>query len=188
MSTRLFLVLLRATLGLGRTPELLHPVLALLACISMSAYTSFTIISHHSLPSICHHRERKDETRTLLSASLLDLGGHAVPYQPVAGLEFLHCLCVLVDEGESCALATTKVCSETKDGDIVLLGLVELTELGSEVVLGYICAVWVENIAASPLSDFVPRHSFPVFPCTYTTIWRRPRRGLRMNLRVRKVI
>ena len=36
--TRLFLVLLRATLGLGRAPELLHPVLALLACFPKSVH------------------------------------------------------------------------------------------------------------------------------------------------------
>lgn len=35
-------------------------------------------------------------------------------------------------------------------------------------------------------SSFFVSASRPV-SCTYTTIWRRPRRGLRMNLRVRRV-
>jgi len=39
------------------------------------------------------------------------------------------------------------VCLETEDGDIVLLGLVELTELATELVLGNVGAVGVEDIA-----------------------------------------
>ena len=85
--------------------------------------------------------------RTLLPAGLLDLGGHAVSYQPVVGLELLHGLGGVVDEGEAGALATTEVCLEAEDGDILLLGLVELTKLGTELILGDVGAVGVEDIA-----------------------------------------
>jgi hypothetical protein len=85
--------------------------------------------------------------RTLLPAGLLDLGGHAVSYQPVVGLELLHGLGGVVDEGEAGALATTEVCLEAEDGDVLLLSLVELTELATELILGDVGAVGVENIA-----------------------------------------
>jgi hypothetical protein len=85
--------------------------------------------------------------RTLLPGGLLDLGGHAVSDEPVAGLELLHGLGGVVDEGKAGALATTEVCLEAEDGDIVLLGLVELTELATELVLGDVGAVGVEDIA-----------------------------------------
>jgi hypothetical protein len=85
--------------------------------------------------------------RTLLPGGLLDLGGHAVSDEPVAGLELLHGLGGVVDESEAGALATTEVCLEAEDGDIVLLGLVELTELATELVLGDVGAVGVEDIA-----------------------------------------
>ena len=39
------------------------------------------------------------------------------------------------------------MCLEAEDRDIVLLGLVQLTELGAELVFGDVCAVGVENIA-----------------------------------------
>lgn len=91
------------------------------------------------------------ERRTLLPGGLLDLGGHAVPDQPVVGLELLHGLGAVVDEGEAGALAATKVCLEAEDGDILLLGLVELAELAAELVLGDVGAVGVEDIAACQL-------------------------------------
>ena len=64
------------------------------------------------------------------------------------GLELLHGLGAVVDEGEAGALAATKVCLEAEDGDIVLLGLVELAELAAELVLGDVGAVGVEDVAA----------------------------------------
>jgi hypothetical protein len=85
--------------------------------------------------------------RTLLPGSLLDLGSHAVPYQPVVGLELLHRLGGVVDESKAGALAATVVCPETEDGDIILLGLVELGKLATEFVLGDVGAVGVEDIA-----------------------------------------
>jgi hypothetical protein len=47
------------------------------------------------------------------------------------------------------------VCLETEDGDIVLLGLVQLTELATELVLGNVCAVGVEDIAVVIPSDSI---------------------------------
>jgi hypothetical protein len=156
------------------------------ACLFDCQYTCDT------KPSACvakltpaHGEPRK---RTLLPAGLLDLGGHAVSDEPVAGLELLHGLGAVVDESEASGLATTEVCLEAENGDILLLGLVELTELAAELVLGDVRAVGVENIAIWQPSDLVDRNYCQyIVSCTYTTIWRRPRRGLRMNLRVRRV-
>jgi hypothetical protein len=64
--------------------------------------------------------------RTLLSAGLLDLGGLAVTDEPVVGLELLHRLGAVVDEGEASGLATTVLGAETEDGDLVLVRLVKL--------------------------------------------------------------
>ena len=83
-----------------------------------------------------------------MPASLLNLAGHAVPYEPVVGFEFLHRLGRVVDKGKAGAFAATEVCLETEDGDIILLGLVELAELTTEFVLGNVGAVGVEDVAA----------------------------------------
>jgi hypothetical protein len=89
--------------------------------------------------------------RTLLSAGLLDLGGLAVTDEPVVGLELLHRLGAVVDEGEASGLATTVLGAETEDGDLVLVGLVELGELGAELILGDVGTVGVEDVAVCPL-------------------------------------
>lgn len=81
-----------------------------------------------------------------MPAGLLNLARHAVPHEPVVGLELLHRLIAVVDESEAGALAATVVCLESKDGDIVLLGLVKLAELLAEFVLGDVCAVGVEDV------------------------------------------
>lgn len=93
----LFLVLLRTTLGLLYTSELLASVLSLFA---------------------------------LLSAGLLDLGCVSYSYQSVSWLELLHGLNGVVDQGETGSLATTILCSETKDVDLIGVGFVDLGELG----------------------------------------------------------
>jgi len=100
----------------------------------------------HPSPEKWWYVEHRGE-RTLLPAGLLDLGGQAVSDEPVAGLELLHRLGAVVDESEAGALAATEVCLEAEDGDIILLALVELSELGAQLVLGDVCAVGVENIA-----------------------------------------
>ena len=84
--------------------------------------------------------------RTLLSAGLLDLGGLAVTDEPVVGLELLHGLGGVIDESEAGGLATTELGSETEDGDLVLLGLVERTELLTELLLGDVGTVGVEDV------------------------------------------
>lgn len=61
--------------------------------------------------------------------------------------EFLHRLVRVVDEGEASALATTVMCSESKDADLILIGFVELRELFSEFIFGAIRAVGVEDIS-----------------------------------------
>lgn len=87
--------------------------------------------------------------RTLLSAGLLDLCGLSISDQPVTGLEFLHRLSTIVDEGKSSCLSTTKLCSKAEDGDLVLVCFVKLAEFLSELILGDIGAVWVEDITAN---------------------------------------
>lgn len=58
----------------------------------------------------------------------------------------------VVDEGESSGLATTELGLETEDVDLLLLALVELSELATEVVLGDVGAVWVQNVTVQLLS------------------------------------
>ncbi len=62
-------------------------------------------------------------------------------------LELLHRLRRVVDKCEACALAATILRLEAEDGDLVLGGLVQLRELGSELILGYVRSVWVEDVA-----------------------------------------
>jgi hypothetical protein len=87
--------------------------------------------------------------RTLLPAGLLDLGRHAVPHESVVGLKLLHRLGAVVDEGETGALAATKVRLHAEDRDIVLLRLVQLAELAAELVLGDVGSVGVEDVTMS---------------------------------------
>jgi hypothetical protein len=89
----------------------------------------------------------------LLSAGTLGLGGHANSDEPVLGLELLHGLGRVIDKGETSGLATTEVGAETEDGDLVLLGLVEATELLAELLLGDVGAVGVEDITAKTLQS-----------------------------------
>jgi len=65
------------------------------------------------------------------------------------GLELLHGLVGVVDESEAGGLATTVLGAETEDGDLVLVGLVELGELLAELILGDVGTVGVEDITAS---------------------------------------
>lgn len=131
------------------------------------------------------------------------------------GLEFLHCLWGIVDKGETGSLSTTELSSETEDVDLVLASLVEFGEFASELILGDVGTVWVEDVTIlkNPSSAFqflnihIPNYTPMAFKMTcshyndcsklmadsmemmltYTTICFRPRRGLRMNLRVRSV-
>lgn len=94
--------------------------------------------------------------RTLLSAGLLDLGGLSVAHQSVVWLELLHSLGGVVEEGETSALATTELGAETKDGDLVLVHLVETGELLAELILRDVGARWVEDVTViHNLSDML---------------------------------
>ena len=66
--------------------------------------------------------------------------------QAVPGLEALLGSLVVVDEGETSATASTKVCPETKGNDAGGVGLVDARKLFGEVGLGDVGAVGVENV------------------------------------------
>lgn len=95
---------------------------------------------HHQRPPPQWH------PRTLLLGGTLGLGGLADTDQAVAGLELLHGLGRVVDEGEAGGLATTILAAEAKDGDLVLGGLVHAAELLGELVLGDTSTAGVEDI------------------------------------------
>jgi hypothetical protein len=82
----------------------------------------------------------------LLSAGTLGLGGKSDPDETVLGLELLHGLGGVVDQGEAGGLAATELRAQTEDGDLVLLGLVHPAELLAELLLGDVGAVGVQNV------------------------------------------
>lgn len=86
---------------------------------------------------------------TLLSGGALGLGGKSHPDEAVLGLELLHGLGGVVDEGEARGLAATELGAQAEDGDLVLLGLVEAAELLAELILGDVGAVGVEDVPAA---------------------------------------
>ena len=65
------------------------------------------------------------------------------------GLEFLHRLGGVVDEGEAGGLAATELCPQAEYADLVLVGLVETSKLFPEVLLGDVGAAGVEDVTAS---------------------------------------
>ena len=92
----------------------------------------------------------------MLSAGTLGLGGKANPDQSEVGLELLHGLGGVVDEGEAGGLAATELGSETEDVDLILLGLVHGAELLSELLLG--------DVGTSGVEDVTVQHSIsPIF-------------------------
>ena len=153
---RLFLLLRLGTLDLCRAAESLLSVLALLACwgvlLAHLAGPGAQFVSQHS----SKHGECK---RTLLSAGTLGLGGHADTDQAVGRLELLHGLGGVIDESEAGGLATTELSSETEDGDLVLLGLVERTELLTELLLGDVGTARVEDVTVK--THRRSAHQFP---------------------------
>ncbi len=74
---------------------------------------------------------RTEVEPTLLSAGLFDLVCSSHPDQPVMWLELLHGLVRVVDQGESGALASTVMRSESEDADLIFVCFVELGELFS---------------------------------------------------------
>lgn len=83
---------------------------------------------------------------TLLSAGLLDLVGLAVAHQSVVWFKLLDCLGGVVEEGKARALTATELRAEAEDGDLVLVGLVQTSELLAELVLGHVGAVRVQDV------------------------------------------
>jgi hypothetical protein len=61
-------------------------------------------------------------------------------------LELLEGLRRIVDESKAGALAATKLGLETEDGDLIFGGLVKLAQFLSELILGDIRSVGVEDI------------------------------------------
>lgn len=90
-----------------------------------------------------------EKRRTLLPAGTLDLLGKTDADETVAGLELLHGLRRVVDEGEASGLATTEVGAETEDGDLVLDGLVQGAELLAELLLGDVGTARVQDVTVN---------------------------------------
>ena len=67
------------------------------------------------------------------------------------GFELLQRLWGIVDESETSCLSTTELSSQTENIDLILIGLVEFGEFGSEFFLGDVGTVGVEDITAIPL-------------------------------------
>jgi hypothetical protein len=95
------------------------------------------------------------DRRTLLSAGLLDLLGSTDADETVARLELLQSLSGVVDESKASALATTVLCAEAEDGNLVLVGLVQVGELLTELIFGDVGAVGVQDVP-------IISHQYPV--------------------------
>ena len=83
---------------------------------------------------------------TLLSAGLLDLLGSTDTDETVMRLELLQGFLGVVDEGEAGGLATTVLRTEAEDGNLVLVGLVQVGELAAELILGDVGTVGVKDV------------------------------------------
>jgi hypothetical protein len=94
--------------------------------------------------------------RTLLSAGLLDLHAGTDTDETVAGLELLEGLGGIVDHGEASGLATTVLCAETEDGDLVLVGLVQVGKLLTKLILGDVGAVGVQDVTKNKSRISIP--------------------------------
>lgn len=83
---------------------------------------------------------------SLLSGSLLDLLSQTVSDQSVSWLKLLGVGNGLVDQTETGGLATTELGSEAENGNSVLVSLVNLSQLLSQLILGDVSSVWVQNV------------------------------------------
>jgi hypothetical protein len=63
------------------------------------------------------------------------------------GLEFLHGLDRIVDEGKASGLATAVLGAHAEDVDLVFVGLVGFGQLGAQVILADVGSVGVQDIA-----------------------------------------
>jgi hypothetical protein len=64
------------------------------------------------------------------------------------GLELLHRLGGIVDKSEAGRLATTELCAEAENADLLLAGLVHAGELLPELLLGDVGTTGVEDVTA----------------------------------------
>lgn len=64
------------------------------------------------------------------------------------GLELLHGFGGVIDEGEAGGLAATELCAKAENADLLLVGLVETSELVPEVLLGDVGTARVEDVPA----------------------------------------
>ncbi len=103
------------------------------------------------------------DRHTLLSAGLLDLLASTETDETVARLELLQGLSGVVDESEAGALATTVLCAEAEDGNLVLVGLVQVGKLLTELVLGDVGAVGVQDVPIISHQYPVPTRSLRAF-------------------------
>lgn len=83
---------------------------------------------------------------SLLSGWLLNLLSHAVSDQSVGWLESLGVGNGLIHQTETGGLSTTEVGSESEDGDGVFVGLVQFGQSLSQLVLGDIGSVGVQDV------------------------------------------
>lgn len=121
--------------------------------------------------------------RTLLAGGLLDLGGSTNADQTVGGLELLQGLNGVVDQSEAGGLATTVLGAETEDGDLVLVGLVQVGQLLAELILGDVGAVGVEDVPESEENEMSVGRFCGHFWCEMCVVqFRRHERILRMLL------
>ena len=83
---------------------------------------------------------------SLLSGSLFNLLGQSVSDQSVSWLKFLGVSSGLVDQTETSGLATTELGSETENRNGILVGLVGLGQSFTQLVLGNVWSVWVQDV------------------------------------------
>ena len=132
------------------------------------------------------NHKRKSFPLTLLPTRLLHLCRGPIPDQPISRLKLLHHLKAIIDEREARAFATTILRPEAEAGDLVFVRFVELRELDAQFVFGNVGSGRVEDVAGFG-SVGMSRGRGTEGGWPYTTICLRPRRALRMNLRVRRV-
>lgn len=129
----LFLLVL-ARLGLGSTSRLLAPVLALFAYTLPSAHAHVRNVRTGKKRDI--YKKTTHVRHTLLTGRLLDLGCLSESNKAVVGFEFFESLIRVVNQSEASGLATTILCTETENRDLVFIGLVHLCEPGPEILFG----------------------------------------------------
>lgn len=83
---------------------------------------------------------------SLLSGRLVDRVGKANSDKSVMWLKLLGISNAVVDETESSGLSSTVLGLESKDGDGVLLGLVDLGELLGQLSTRHVSSVWVDDV------------------------------------------